>query len=162
MSAPVVAIRTIVPPVGAGPLSVIVRLATAPLTGSDGYCNETMDTGAGATVNVVVFEIPPAPAVRVTEVCAPTVRAVIVTLAVRWREGTLTDAGTLMAVLLLDRLTGKPSDGAPPVSVIVAVVCSPEVRDDGATVMLDTEGGPMVRAPLRVSARVLALRITTC
>jgi hypothetical protein len=153
---------TIAPPDGAGPLSVIVRFTLAPLTGSVGYWNEAIVTGTGATVSVVVFEIPPAAAVRVTEVWAPTVPAVIVTFAVRWFEATLTDAGTLIAALLLDRLTGNPSDGALPVSEIVAVACSPDFTDNGVIVMPDTEGGEIVIAPLRVSARVLALSMTTC
>ena len=64
--------------------------------------------------------------------------------------------------MLVDKLTGNPSDGALPVSVIVAVEFSPDLKDDGAAVMLDTAGGKMVMAALRVSPRALALRITNC
>lgn len=67
----------------------------------------------------VVFEIDPWLAVRLTVCAALTAVAVATNGALVAPEGTVTDAGTARALLLLARATAKPEAGAAAVSFTV-------------------------------------------
>ena len=74
----------------------------------------------GATVKVAVLEVLPLVAVMVTDVDAETAAVVTVKVAVVLPAGTVTEAGTVAAaVLLLDKATVMPPVGAEEANVTV-------------------------------------------
>ena len=80
--------------------------------------------------------------VIVTDVAAATVFVVTVNVAVVAFAGTVTDAGTVAAlVLLLASVTATPPVGAGPVRVTVPVLLVPPVTDEGLTVTEDRAVG---------------------
>ena len=77
------------------------------------------------------------------------VKAALVALA-----GTVTEAGTVTATLLLDRLTAKPPAGAAAVNVTVQASVPDPVKDD---VLQVNPFSAAVTVPLPVKARVEVL-----
>ena len=130
------------PPVGAGPLSVTLKIALLPPTTVAGF-GVTLTTPRGPTVRVAVCVLPLQEAVKMTLVEEAAVCVVIVKVACVWPAGTVTLAGTVATLVLeLVRLTTAPPAGAGVVSVRVAVTGFPprmelveRVRDEipGAT-----------------------------
>jgi hypothetical protein len=76
----------------------------------------------------------------VTVCAAVTADAFAAKLALAAPEATVTEAGTVNALLLLERLTTTPALGAAEVSVTVQVSCPAPVRDDFAQLMPESDG----------------------
>jgi hypothetical protein len=93
-------------------------------------------------------------AVIVVVVVVVTVLLVTVALALVAPEGMVTVAGTVAAVvLLLERPTTAPPDGAGAVRVTVACEVAPPVTDAGLSVIEESEGD----APFLVTVRLADL-----
>jgi hypothetical protein len=103
---------TVLPPVGAARLRVIVQVVAAPgarLTGA----HASDDTVALGVTVIVAVVLPPSVAVIVTVWDVPTVPAVAVNVVELVVAGTVTDAGTGKAALLSDEsVTVLPPAGA--------------------------------------------------
>jgi hypothetical protein len=100
------------PPAGAGAESVRVQVEEAPASSVVVlHANAEMSTGA-TRVKLAVWEAP----FRVAVMVADWVVVIVPTVAVKVVEallaGTVTDAGTVSAVLLLDSATALPPVGA--------------------------------------------------
>ena len=74
-------------------------------------------------------------------------------VTVFWPAGTVTLAGTVAAVLVLDRDTTAPPVGAVPFSVTVPVEEAPPTTVAGLTVTDNRAAGVTVRFALRVLRR---------
>jgi hypothetical protein len=103
---------TMTPPAGAGAESVRVQVEEAPASSVVVlHANAEMSTGA-TRVKLAVWEAP----FRVAVMVADWVVVIVPTVAVKVVEallaGTVTDAGTVSAVLLLDSATALPPVGA--------------------------------------------------
>jgi hypothetical protein len=85
---------------------------------------------AAVTETVAVRVTPLRVAVTVTVWVEETLAALMVKLMLLAPVGTVTDAGTPKAALLLLKLTIAPPDGAPAVSETVQVLDEPEARDE--------------------------------
>ena len=131
---------TTVPAAGAGPEIVTVPVdEVSPLT-VVGFRVREVSAGA-VTVRVAVWFVPRLPVI-VTEAFAATGLVVTVKVAVVAFAGTVTLADTCAAaVLLLDKVTTAPPDGAGPVNVTVPVDEDPPITEVGLKV-----------TPLRVGA----------
>jgi hypothetical protein len=107
------------PPVGALPVRVTVPVEVMPAWTTLGD-SVRPDRAGGLTVTVAVSLTPDEVAVIVGVAAVETGSVVTVKLAVALLAATVTDAGTVAAlVLLLDRLTTRPPAGAVVVSVTV-------------------------------------------
>lgn len=93
-------------------------------------------------------EIPPAVAMRATDWAVLTAETVTVKLALLRPTGTVTVAGTVTALLLLDRLTANPPFGAAAFSVAVQRSVPAPVIDPMAQLSALSTGTPM---PLRLT-----------
>jgi hypothetical protein len=141
---------TTVPPVGAGPLSVTVPVDGLPPATTVGLSASVERDGA-LTVRVAVFETPPAAAVMTGEAVEVTGEVEIVNVAVVCPAATVTDAGTVAAVvLLLLRVTTSPPAGAAELIVTVPVEEVPPVTVVGLRVSELTACGLTVNVALLV------------
>jgi hypothetical protein len=130
---------TLSPPVGAALVSVTVQVVFDPDTMLAGL-HDTADTAAGGvTVTVVVFEAPPPVAVTVA-VCVVVVDPAPVNVVLVAVAGTVTEGGTVSAVLLDPNVTLSPPVGAALVSVTVQVVFDPDRMLAGLHATADTAG----------------------
>jgi hypothetical protein len=137
---------TVVPPVLAAPLSVTVPVALAPLARLVGL-TVSIETCKGLTVSDAVLVTLPNAAVIVTGLAALTLFVVTVKVAVVIPEGTVTDAGTVAAaVLLLARLTVNPPAGARLETVTVPFEVIPPKTVDGRSVTPDSDDAETVTA----------------
>ena len=112
------------PPVLAGPVRMTVPVEDEPPVTLVGD-RLRPDGAAGFTVSPAVLFTPPYVAVIVTAVEVVTVAAFTVKVAVEEPAATVTDAGTVAAVLVLASLTRIPPDGAGPVSGTVPATLPP-------------------------------------
>lgn len=142
---------TTVPPLGAGP-----DIATVPVDGVFpltvvGLRASELNVGV-VTVSVAV-RATPSVAVIVTEALEATGLVVMVKEAVVAFAGTVTLVGTrAAAVLLLERVTTAPPDGAGPLRVTVPVEEVPPITEVGLTVTA------LAVAAVTVSVAVFAVR----
>jgi len=128
------------PPAGAAVASVIVPVVLPPPITVVGL--RVTDQDGTVTVRVAFADWPPAVAVMVLVVVAPTVSEVTVKLAEVVPAGMVTDPGTVAAVLLLDvKATAKPPVGALLLIVTVAVDGVPPATVVGLRVTALTTGG---------------------
>ncbi len=146
---------TAVPPDGAGALSVTVPVEELPPFTLVGLraSEEIATPAAGVTVSVAVWVTEPNVAEIVTATVAETFFVVTVNEAVAAPAETVTLAGTVAAlVLLLERVTTAPADGAGEFSVTVPVEGDPpctlggssasKVRLNGVTVSVAVAVAP--------------------
>ena len=121
---------TTAPPAGAGTASATVPVLPAPPVTIAGF-SVTVPT-AGFTTRVAVFAEPLYVAVTVTAVWVVTGLVVIAKVAKVAPAGTVTEAGSVAAaVLLLARATAAPPTGAAVESVTVPVLPAPAVTVRG-------------------------------
>ena len=136
---------TTVPPAGATSSIITVPCEVLPpLTEVGLSAKEAMVTGKGAgfTLSVADSVAPPAEAVKVTRVWNDTSLVEAVKVAVVAPAGTGTLVGTIAtAVLLLDRVTTVPPDGAALLNVTVPWEGVPPFTEVGFSV---TDNGPGV------------------
>ena len=124
---------TVAPPEGAAPLKVTVPLDVPPPTTEVGLL--VIEDKVAALMLRVAVRLTPSVAVIVVEVLLATPNVVMVKVADVLPAGTVTEAGTVAAVvLLLCRETLTPPVGAAPVSVTVPVEALPPVTLVGLTV----------------------------
>jgi hypothetical protein len=125
---------TLTPPVGAGPVSVIVPVEGLPPVTLVGLTvTDVRLTAAGVTVKVAVCVDPNTPVI-VTPVFVLTAFVEIVNVALVFPLGTRTFAGVCAAAaLLLDSVTVAPPAGAGPLRVTVPVTPVPPTTVDGLT-----------------------------
>ena len=122
---------TVMPPMGALPVSVTVPVELDPPVTVVGL-RVRVESAGGFTVRVAVLLIPPAEAVITTGVWAATGVVRMVNVAVLLPDATVTLAGTVaMAGFALERVTKTPPAGAAAVSVTVPVEVLPPIREVG-------------------------------
>jgi hypothetical protein len=127
------------PPVGAALLSVTVPVDVAPASTVVG-ANVRPATLSDVIVSVAVLVAPNVP--ESVAVCEPATAVVpIVNVADDELAGTVTDAGTVAALLFEERVTKAPPVGAGLVKVTVPVADVPPKTAAGATVTLAKVGG---------------------
>ena len=85
-----------------------------------------------------VFDVDPCVAVNVTVCEAFTAATVATNVALFAPDGTVTEAGTVMAALLLARVTARPALGADPVSVTVQLSTPEPIMEELAQLNPDT------------------------
>lgn len=125
---------TTVPPDGAGPESVTVPVDGEPPVTVVGFRVRELIVGA-VTVSVAVRVVLPRTPFNVTEVFAATGLVVTVNVAVVAFAATVMLPGTCAAVvLLLERVTTAPPDGAGPFNVTVPVEGVPPITEAGLRV----------------------------
>jgi hypothetical protein len=142
------------PPAGAGPVRVTVPVEDAPPATVVGL-RLNADRTAGVIVRVAVLEVGPRSAVMLTAVCEATPVVVIVNVTDVFPAGTVTNAGTDAAPLLLVRFSETPPVGAAVPRVIVPVEVLPPNTEVGLRLSPVTAGGLMVKladsdTPLRL------------
>ena len=121
---------TVIPPEGAADVSVTLQVSEpAPVTDALVQLIALSAAVTAFSCTAKVFDTLPAVAVTVAVWAEVTAVTVAVKLALVALAGTCTIAGTVRAVLLLDRLTFKPPDGAADVSVTLHVSEPAPVRD---------------------------------
>jgi len=96
--------------------------------------------GGGVTVSVAVFVAPPSAAVIVALVDALTAVVATLNVALVAPAGTVTPAGTVATVLLLDSVTDAPPAGAALVSVAVPCDALPPTTLVGLSAIDDSAG----------------------
>jgi hypothetical protein len=132
------------PPDGAAAVSVTVPCDPFP-PATDAGLTETAESaaggGTGTTVNVAVRVAVPLLAVIVTGVDVVTALVPIANVAVVEPCATVTLAGTVATVLLLESDTANPPDGAAAVSVTVPCDPFPPTTDDGLTETAESAAG---------------------
>ena len=96
-------------------------------TGCRNYCCPR----AGLRVNGAVCATPPAVAVTVAVVDVDTAAVATANVALTRPAATVTDAGTVSTLVLLDNATTTPPAGAAAVNVTVPVALAPPVTDAG-------------------------------
>ena len=132
-----------IPPVGAGPVSVTVPVEDVPPTTDVGETVRVLGTG-GVIVRTAVAEVLLAVAVIVAAVDAATGVVAMVNEPVVAPAATVTFAGGTALVLLDERVTTKPPEGAGPLSVTVPVDDVPPTTDVGDNVSVPGTGGVIV------------------
>ena len=133
---------TVIPPVGAGWLSVTVPVELVPPVTVPGLKLTPATVSEGTTVAFPVTVVPLVVAMTVTGVLAATEPPVTGKVWVLEFAGTTTLAGVGNAlVLLLLRATVIPPMGAGPVSVTVPVVTCPETTLAGLKTSVEVTGG---------------------
>jgi hypothetical protein len=162
---------TVNPPVAAAPFSVTVQLSVpAPVIEPLAQLNEDrFVAGTGtASCRANVSVTPLALAVRVTVRAVLTAETVAVKAAVVEPAATVTEAGTVTALLLLARLTLNPPLGAAALSATVqesvpAPVIEPlaQLNEDRFVVGAGA-AAPSCRAKVSVTPLPLAVRVTVC
>ena len=104
-----------------------------------------LDRPAAVTDNVAVFVTPPWVAVIVAVTGADTDAVVIVKTADVDPGETVTAVGAFALVLLEERLTVAPPEGAGPLSVTVPVESAPPTTELGDTLRPESTAGVIVR-----------------
>jgi hypothetical protein len=132
------------PPLGAADPIVAVPVEEFPPTTEVGDIVMDVKLG-GAIVKVAVAEVLFALAVTVAVVLLATAVVVTVKVAVVAPDATVTVPGMVAEVLLLERLTTYPEDGAAEEIVTVPVEEAPPVNDVGLSATAVTVGAPMVK-----------------
>ena len=118
---------TVLPPVGAAAERVTVHVEVAPdATVAGAHASEDTIGRAACTVTEAVLELPFKAAVTVTVWLAVTVPALALKLPAVAPAATVTDVGTVSAVLLSDSVTALPPVGAAAERVTVHVELPPE------------------------------------
>jgi hypothetical protein len=143
--------RTSAPPLGAGPFSVTVPVELAPPTTEVGLLL-IEDKLAALTLRDAV-RLAPNVAVMVMDVLVATAEVVTVKVVEVLPAGTVTEAGTLPApVLLLDKAMASPPVGAAPLRVTVPVDELPQITVVGFRVseMRLTVAGVTLKVAVRV------------
>jgi hypothetical protein len=147
---------TTAPAGGAKPVNVTVPVDLAPPTSVAG-ASVTVERAAGLTLNAVVNVLPYV-AEMLTEVAPATPLVVMAKVAVEAPAVTVTLAGTCAAdVLLLERVTKAPPEGAAAVSVTVPVELLPPTTVFGLSVIDDNvtaAGGVTVKIAFCVPPNV--------
>ena len=136
--------ETEAPPLGAAAVRVIVQVELpAPL--SEAGLQDSPPNSADAAVRLkpVVVEEPFAVAVIVTGVVAETLPAVAVNVAVLLPAATVTEAGTVSAVLVSEMETDKPPAGAALFNPRVQMVEAPEDTVAGEQLSVEGTAGAM-------------------
>ncbi len=100
------------------------------------------------------IDAPPELAVRVADCAVLTDDTVAVNPALVDVAGTVNEAGTATALLLLERLTAAPPLGADPVNVTVHASVPDPVMDELVQYMALTDGATVVPVPLRLTVAV--------
>ncbi|MBI1791168.1 MAG: hypothetical protein HYR60_26870 [Acidobacteria bacterium] len=109
------------------------------------------------TLTIAVWEMPPAEAVTVALWVVAGVPAVAVKVALLAPEATVTEAGTVSAALLLDRLTAKPPPAATLFSVTVHVPVADGLMAAGQDNADNCTGAVSVSEKLRDMPAMLAV-----
>jgi hypothetical protein len=141
---------TMDPPIGAGLFKATSPVELAPPIKLVGLRLNMLRAG-GFKVNVAVIVAPPQLAVIVTDTLAVTAHVVIVKVAAFVPAATVTDAGTVAAVLLLLSKTVDPSRGARPLSVTVPAELLAPVTLVGLRLNVLSVGGPIVNTAIWVA-----------
>lgn len=151
---------TVRPPVGAGPVRVIVPVDRAPPVRAAGL-SDRADRDAGLTVMAAVWLRPLAVAVIVTSAAAKTGFDVAVKVAEVAPAGTVTVAGTVAAAVfeLLSEAT-NPLVGAAPVRVIVPVDGEPPVAAVGLIDRDDRVAGLTMMGAVLLTPPEVAVMVT--
>ena len=100
------------------------------------------------------IDVLPELAVMVTDCAVPTAFTVALNAALVDAAGTVTEAGTVTALLLLERLTATPPVGADPVNVTVHASVPAPVMDELLQYTALTVGAVVVPVPLKLTAAV--------
>ncbi|MEO8587606.1 MAG: hypothetical protein ABI584_15680 [Acidobacteriota bacterium] len=153
---------TLMPPVPAFPLRVMVPVEVAPAM-TDVGLNETDAMSTRLTVSVAVTAVCCLTAEIVTGVAAATLRVVTANVAVVAPEATVTEDGTVAAdVPELERKTGTPPVGAADEMVTVPVDEFPPTTVAGASVRPVGRGAVAVSvAPAEEVPRVAVMAVPT-
>jgi hypothetical protein len=157
------------PPAGAGMVKVIVQVADPVPEKEDGLQSKLLTWGTVATVRltVVVAAVPFAATVTVTGVVPETVPAVAEKAAVAVPAGTVTEAGTLKAGLLPDKVMDKPFGGAALLRMTVHLEASPDLSVPGLQFSAVGTAGARIPSeeltdtPFRVAATVAVASAVT-
>lgn len=157
VAAPVLLSVTVIPPVGAGPVSVTLPVDEPPPSTAVGLRVSPAMTG-GLTVRTALCETPLRVAVIVDVETVATLLLVIVKFTVVAPAGTVTGVDTVAAaVLLLERVTLVPPLGAEPSRVMVPVAKAPPVTLVGTIASPATTGGLIVNVALFATPRVAVI-----
>jgi hypothetical protein len=139
---------TLEPPVGATCDNVIVQVVLPPEVIVAGVHCKVVTVICGVTVTGEVAEAPFSDAVTVTDWLDATVPAVAVKLAVVEPAATVTEVGTVSAVLLFETATLEPPVGAANDSVTVHVDPWPDVSVAGTHWSAETVGSTLIVPPV--------------
>ena len=155
---------TMIPPVGAFPVSTTVPVVTCPEPTFEGLKDSGFVTTGGITVRPAPAAVPlGSVAVTVTGVLAATgeVLTLKVPLVAPPAMLKLPLAGTIAAlVLLLTNETVKPAAGAGPLRTTVPVDMLPPVTKPGLNVNMEMPAGLTVKVPLTLLAAMEAVTMT--
>ena len=160
--------ETEAPPLGAAAVSVIVQVELpAPLSEAGLQDSPPISAEAAVRLKPVVVEEPFAVAVIVTGVVAETLPAVAVNVAVLLPAATVTEAGTVSAVLVSEIETDKPPVGAALFNPRVQMVEAPEDMVAGEQLSVEGMIGPrrlrvaLAVEPFRVAVSTAVLSVVT-
>ncbi len=134
---------TLAPPGPAAPFSVTVPVEGLPPVTDVGETVK-LSSVAGLMVSVPVFVDPPCVPWMVAVVTEETALVVTVKVAEVAPADTVTDAGTVALVVLLESDTVVPPGPAAPFSVAVPTAVAPPVTVDGETLMLKSVAASIV------------------
>ena len=156
---------TVIPPVGAFPLSVTVPMEEVPPTTEVGDTVKVVSVG-GVIVSVAVCEVPARVPVMVADTVEATGVVVIVNVAEVAPAATVTVEGKVALDELEVRLTTEPLGPAAPLRVTVPVELFPPTTEDGETETLLSVAGVTVRvavwgAPFKVPEMVAWVEVET-
>jgi hypothetical protein len=133
----------VIPPAGAGPLSVTVPVELFPPVTLVGLRESEIST-VGSMVSSTFSVTPLADPVIVAVVATETGAVLMANVAELLPLGTTTFVGGVTAPLLLESSTGNPPAGAAPLSVTVPVEVAPPPTEAGSTLKPVRAGGVTV------------------
>ncbi len=131
---------TVRPPLGAASVKTTEQEEVPGAFTEVGVQFRALNCGTGLTVMVEVLLVPPAEAVTTDVVEVVTEPALAAKVLLVAPANTVTEAGTVNALSLLETLTAVPPIGAPCVRVAVQVAEVPGVSDVGLQASEDTAG----------------------
>jgi hypothetical protein len=152
---------TFKPPVGAGSFKVAVPVEEVPPDTLAGL-RVTEAKPGGVIVKVAVTEAPVILAVIVAVFCAETTTVLTVKVAEVLPAATVTLAGTVAVVELLDSFTTIPPVKAAPVSVTVPVDEAPPAKVLGLKLTLDRVAAVIVRVAVWDAVPTFAVIVAVC